>query len=174
MEYHEYLKTEHWQEVKELKLQSVNYKCQVCNSGEELNVHHRSYTNLYNEQNYLEDLTVICKECHELYHERLKKIPIRYSIEKLNELLEKFEKPTPGGSLRIPQEFMDLDQEDRDWIVENWEDIRESKKRMTLREGRITLMEELSKQTDEEANLLKDKTIEEINEEIKKNNGEQK
>lgn len=165
MDYKEYLKTEHWQEVRELKLQSVNYKCQICNSNKELNIHHRSYENLYDEQNHLEDLTVLCKECHGLYHDRLAKIPIRYSVERLDGLLERFKIQVSGGLLSIPEEVFNLDQEDRDWIIKNWEKIK-------LRKERIILIKELSEQKDENSKLLINKKIEEINKEIKKIIGE--
>lgn len=165
MDYKEYLKTEHWQEIRELKLQSVNYKCQICNSNKELNIHHRSYENLYNEQNHLEDLTVLCKECHGLYHDRLTKIPVRYSVERLDGLLERFKIQVSGGALSIPEEVFNLDQEDRDWIIKNWEKIK-------LRKKRIILIKELSEQKDENSKLLINKKIEEINKEIKKIIGE--
>ena len=165
MDYKEYLKTEHWQEIRELKLQSVNYKCQICNSNKELNIHHRSYENLYNEQNHLEDLTVLCKECHGLYHDRLAKIPIRYSVERLDGLLERFKIQVSGGLLSIPEEVFNLDQEDRDWIIKNWEKIK-------LRKERIILIKELSEQKDEDSKLLINKKIDEIDKEIKKIIGE--
>jgi len=165
VDYKEYLKTEHWQEIRELKLQSVNYKCQICNSNKELNIHHRSYENLYNEQNHLEDLTVLCKECHGLYHDRLAKIPIRYSVERLDGLLERFKIQVSGGLLSIPEEVFNLDQEDRDWIIKNWEKIK-------LRKERIILIKELSEQKDEDSKLLINKKIDEIDKEIKKIIGE--
>lgn len=161
MNYEEYLKSEHWQGVRELKLQSVNYKCQICNSHKELNVHHRSYDYLFNEHEHPEELTVLCKECHELYHDRLAKIPIRYSVERLDGLLERFKIQVSGGALSIPEEVFNLDQEDRDWIIQNWEKIK-------LRKERITLIKELSEEKDEDAKLLIDKDIEEIDKEIKK------
>lgn len=165
MDYKEYLKTEHWQEVRELKLQSVNYKCQICNSNKELSIHHRSYENLYDEQNHLEDLTVLCKECHGLYHDRLAKIPIRYSVERLDGLLERFKIQVSGGLLSIPEEVFNLDQEDRDWIIKNWEKIK-------LRKERIILIKELSEEKDEDSKLLINKKIDEIDKEIKKIIGE--
>jgi hypothetical protein len=165
VDYKEYLKTEHWQEIRELKLQSVNYKCQICNSNKELNIHHRSYENLYNEQNHLEDLTVLCKECHGLYHDRLAKIPIRYSVERLDGLLERFKIQVSGGLLSIPEEVFNLDQEDRDWIIKNWEKIK-------LRKERIILIKELSEEKDEDSKLLINKKIDEIDKEIKKIIGE--
>lgn len=70
MPYREYLYTKHWKVTREAKLHAVSHRCQVCNSPKSLNVHHRTYERLGREK--LEDLTVLCKECHELFHEHRK------------------------------------------------------------------------------------------------------
>jgi hypothetical protein len=65
-DYQAYLQSEHWQSLREQKLEEAEHKCQVCNSREHLNVHHRTYRDLGNEK--LNDLTVLCKRCHEAFH----------------------------------------------------------------------------------------------------------
>jgi len=66
MPYEKYLETSHWKHKRKMALERARYRCQVCNSNMYLNVHHRTYENLGNEQ--LEDLTVLCRDCHSLYH----------------------------------------------------------------------------------------------------------
>lgn len=66
LSYDEYLKTDHWQQVRSEALQRANYRCQLCCSKENLNVHHNNYENLWNEQ--LEDVVTLCRSCHAKFH----------------------------------------------------------------------------------------------------------
>lgn len=66
MPYQEYLQTDEWKETRLKALKRADFKCQVCNRPDKLNVHHRTYENRGNEQN--RDLTVLCEDCHKLYH----------------------------------------------------------------------------------------------------------
>lgn len=70
MPYADYLKTDHWQSMREMALAISAHRCQVCNSPNHLHVHHRTYENRGNEQSI--DLTVLCAECHQLFHENRK------------------------------------------------------------------------------------------------------
>ena len=65
-EYGEYLLTKEWRKFRELALIKAGNACQVCNSTERLNVHHRTYENFGHER--LEDVTVLCERCHKFYH----------------------------------------------------------------------------------------------------------
>ena len=76
-EYLEYLKTPEWQNKRAWALKWADYACQVCESEKDLEVHHRTYRNIRNE--LPGDLTVLCGECHGLFHKRLKK-PRRLSL----------------------------------------------------------------------------------------------
>lgn len=68
MPYDEYLQTEQWQEKRKAALAAAGYRCQVCNADDrELHVHHRTYERRGNE--VPDDLTVLCCECHQLFHE---------------------------------------------------------------------------------------------------------
>lgn len=67
-EYQEYLKTEHWQRLRAERLKIDNYKCQYCGRPYDLQVHHLSYDNLWNENVY-EDLITLCKSCHKCIEE---------------------------------------------------------------------------------------------------------
>jgi len=66
--YSEYLKSNHWEYMRKRMLIRASYKCQICNSSEFLNVHHRTYENK-GDENY-EDLVVLCNDCHRLYHNK--------------------------------------------------------------------------------------------------------
>jgi 5-methylcytosine-specific restriction endonuclease McrA len=67
MPYAEYLKTEHWQQIRNRSLRHAGYRCQICNAKDvPLNVHHRTYERRGEE--ITRDLIVLCKDCHELFH----------------------------------------------------------------------------------------------------------
>lgn len=64
--YSEFLKTPEWKQIRDAALEQAGYRCQVCNSPDQLQVHHRDYSNLPLET--LADLTVLCDGCHEIVH----------------------------------------------------------------------------------------------------------
>ena len=66
-EYHDYLQTPRWAKVREQALARFDWRCAACHSSEYLNVHHRTYQRVGNE--YLTDLTVLCRYCHQVLHE---------------------------------------------------------------------------------------------------------
>ncbi len=62
-----YLRSDHWQNLRIAKLASVNAKCFYCWKRDLSNdVHHLIYRNWRDAT--LDDLVVLCRECHELYH----------------------------------------------------------------------------------------------------------
>lgn len=65
--YNEYLLTDHWQQKRVGALGRAGSRCQVCNAPKTLNVHHRTYKHRGYE--YDEDLIVLCKGCHQLFHD---------------------------------------------------------------------------------------------------------
>lgn len=64
--YKEYLKTEHWQHFRKEAVKYFQGKCQLCNSEESLNLHHRTYENLGRET--FNDVILLCKDCHGKFH----------------------------------------------------------------------------------------------------------
>lgn len=72
--YDEYLLTPHWQEMRRKALRHNFGRCCACGNREDLNVHHLNYDNLYHEN--VEDLSVLCRRCHEIYHFVIPKINI--------------------------------------------------------------------------------------------------
>ena len=63
-----YLRTAHWRQVRVAALQQAKYRCAKCRVGGRLDVHHRTYIHLGEEQRYLKDLQVLCRTCHEAAH----------------------------------------------------------------------------------------------------------
>ena len=69
MKYHDYLASSHWQKMK-ARVRKIHQVCQVCKTSDKLEVHHRTYAALGNEN--IEDLYLLCDNCHHGLHERLK------------------------------------------------------------------------------------------------------
>lgn len=69
MAYSDYLLTEHWQEIRQRALKNASYRCQLCNDDGQLDVHHRTYERRGCER--LEDLTVLCRNCHGKHHDKI-------------------------------------------------------------------------------------------------------
>jgi len=65
MRYDLYLLTPQWKTIRRLKLEQAGHKCQVCASKNNLQIHHNTYDRRGRER--LDDLTVLCNQCHELY-----------------------------------------------------------------------------------------------------------
>jgi len=63
-QYEAYLQTLDWAIRRRKALQHAKRRCQVCNSTRRLQVHHRDYSRIGNEDPG--DLTVLCDRCHEL------------------------------------------------------------------------------------------------------------
>jgi len=69
MKYDEYLLTEHWKHFIGEAVRWANYRCQLCNKDHTmLHVHHKTYDNKGRET--FNDVIVLCKECHEMVHNK--------------------------------------------------------------------------------------------------------
>ena len=73
MNYYQYLQSDAWQEKRRRALEIADHACQVCESTERLEVHHRTYERLGHER--MSDLTVLCHVCHSLFSKRMQKRP---------------------------------------------------------------------------------------------------
>lgn len=69
--YREYLRSDHWRSTRRDALERAAHACQLCASKYRLDVHHRTYDRLGAERP--EDLTVLCRMCHEKHHDQLPK-----------------------------------------------------------------------------------------------------
>lgn len=66
--YKDYLKTEHWKNIKmKMKNSKYKYMCYSCKSKTKLQLHHKSYKRVGNEK--LTDLIWLCEDCHKKTHE---------------------------------------------------------------------------------------------------------
>jgi hypothetical protein len=65
MTYQEYIQSDEWKSKAEAAKKRAGYRCQVCNSPDYLEAHHRTYERMCDE--LPGDITVLCKECHELF-----------------------------------------------------------------------------------------------------------
>ena len=74
LSYVDFLKTNYWVNIRKKILKKYGYKCALCDNVNELNVHHRTYKNHGREHEHLEDLIVLCKECHAKFHDKLDSI----------------------------------------------------------------------------------------------------
>ena len=63
--YDAYIASDAWRENRKPALEYAEHRCQVCNTDKHLDVHHRTYERLGNEKP--NDLTVLCRSCHELF-----------------------------------------------------------------------------------------------------------
>lgn len=73
--YRDYIRSEEWKGKAIVAKTKAGWRCQVCNrpsSEVQLDAHHRTYERLGHERP--EDITVLCRDCHELYetNKRLK------------------------------------------------------------------------------------------------------
>ena len=67
MSYENYLQSSHWKATR-LKMYRLRVpKCEICKSTKQLNIHHKTYNNLWRET--ADDLVILCKKCHFLWHE---------------------------------------------------------------------------------------------------------
>jgi predicted transcriptional regulator len=65
-EYLYYLQSDEWQDKSNECKRLANYKCIMCGSKDMLEVHHKTYDNLYNETQ--DDLECLCHCCHKRKH----------------------------------------------------------------------------------------------------------
>lgn len=70
MPYKDFLNTLYWDLVRTIKKENVNYKCELCNCNHNLAVHHKTYENHGDEYHHLEDLIVLCSDCHAKFHDK--------------------------------------------------------------------------------------------------------
>lgn len=68
LEYEIFLQSLYWIILREYLFVLRGHKCQVCEKDGVLNVHHLSYDHRGIEYKHLDDLIILCKECHEAQH----------------------------------------------------------------------------------------------------------
>lgn len=66
MTYEEHLASPEWKVLRRLALEAAGHRCVICDGTRGLQVHHRNYIRLGQEQ--LADLTVLRDDCHAVFH----------------------------------------------------------------------------------------------------------
>jgi hypothetical protein len=65
--YQEYIKSDHWHELRAMALAHYGRRCKICFEEKEfVHVHHIRYGNFYNCT--VKDLKIVCPECHKDVH----------------------------------------------------------------------------------------------------------
>jgi 5-methylcytosine-specific restriction endonuclease McrA len=83
MEYRDYLQTEHWLNVRERVNEFWGRRCAVCNSPDNVQVHHRTYDHLGQER--IQDVILLCDSCHTKFHGKS-----RYGLEPIQATLSRY------------------------------------------------------------------------------------
>lgn len=72
-DYHTYIQSDEWRATATAAKEAAGWRCQVCNrpsTAVTLDAHHRTYERLGHERP--DDITVLCRDCHELYERNRK------------------------------------------------------------------------------------------------------
>lgn len=69
--YKMFLQSLYWDIVRNYVRYKRGYRCEMCAAGDPLNVHHKTYEHHGDEHRYLEDLILLCSECHAKFHDKL-------------------------------------------------------------------------------------------------------
>ena len=72
--YAEFLQTLYWRVIAAYKRKLEGYKCEVCGSTKNLNVHHRTYIihGVEHDSEVIEkDLMLLCGKCHQEVHSKI-------------------------------------------------------------------------------------------------------
>lgn len=67
--YEEYLRSTRWQILRGEALQRFDNRCALCYDDRNLEVHHRTYDRLGDEE--ISDLVALCSWCHGKHHDQL-------------------------------------------------------------------------------------------------------
>jgi hypothetical protein len=69
-QYKKYLSTPEWKGISDFVKSRDEYKCKLCNTQHDLEVHHRSYQWIGKEKGHEVDLVTLCKRCHGMFHSK--------------------------------------------------------------------------------------------------------
>lgn len=90
--YIKYIQSKSWEKIRLRIIKQRKSKCENCGSTEHLQVHHKTYKNLFNEKD--NDLQVLCRSCHYSVHNFGKlpsKTPAFYSSYSTDDLLDVYD-----------------------------------------------------------------------------------
>lgn len=124
VDYYSYIQSEEWRQRANAAKHRAGHRCQVCNRPSRdvtLDAHHRTYERLGNEDP--DDITVLCRNCHELYETSRKM------------------KQKVGNSFALPQNAPPIisTTSDKlytpDWDIEDAEDVEHAEEDIENEEG---------------------------------------
>ena len=69
LDYYDFLETPYWKAIAEYTKLKASFRCKICNCNHSLATHHRTYENHGYELQKMDDLVVLCKDCHEKFHD---------------------------------------------------------------------------------------------------------
>lgn len=64
--YQEYLASDYWKEKRKWILFVLGNKCSKCESNQDVQVHHKNYDSVGNEN--IHDVILLCRKCHQEEH----------------------------------------------------------------------------------------------------------
>lgn len=73
MDYQNFLKTPYWKAIADHTKYKAGYRCQLCNSPYGLVTHHRNYDIHGREHDHIQELIVLCDDCHSKFHDKIPK-----------------------------------------------------------------------------------------------------
>lgn len=68
MSYEKFLQSVYWKKVRKIILKRDNHMCRICQSKDNLAVHHTTYKHHLDEMNHLDNLMTMCNGCHHEFH----------------------------------------------------------------------------------------------------------
>lgn len=138
MPYRDFLATDYWKQVAKLVKERDGYKCRICNSGQQLDVHHRSYAHRGCDHLHLDELTTLCRTCHHRHHFPQKQVETKVIVK----TVVKYRNPPQD---RSDESYWNiLTTEERGFYKKAAKRLKESKFKLA-RMGRIAVYDLLDK-----------------------------
>lgn len=115
MEYSEFLETAYWFAISHTAKARAGTRCQVCNSGTAISAHHRTYDNHGAEHLHMNDITVLCENCHGLFHGHMEAPPVRQPkrAQAVQPVVIPSNLPNPGKIIPHTEEMIGMPDGDR-------------------------------------------------------------
>lgn len=118
-EYHNYLLSEQWGDIRRQVITRDNSLCRICGGGAygcDANIHHLTYRNIGNEN--LSDLVNLCPACHYEIHEEAAKFKGEPTFDNLYDFLYKYENRSRAFIEILGMTVARLSQQDKDGTTE--------------------------------------------------------
>lgn len=70
MNYDDYLHTDVWEDIQGMRFAIDGYKCQKCGSAINIQIHHKTYPDVWGTEDIRLDIITVCEECHKKIHDK--------------------------------------------------------------------------------------------------------